>query len=61
MVDIGGASGSEVSDFKTQFPHLPGRLILQDPHASLLTDATKHPQGVEVMTYDFFTPKLING
>ncbi|KAA6408781.1 MAG: O-methyltransferase [Lasallia pustulata] len=61
MVDIGGATGSQEIDFKAQFPHLPGRYVLQDLYALKLNGATKHPEGVELMAYDFFTPQPIKG
>ncbi|KAL2166074.1 hypothetical protein VTG60DRAFT_3308 [Thermothelomyces hinnuleus] len=57
LVDVGGATGSQVADFRAQFPHLPGRCVLQDiqppPEGSV--------EGVEIMTYDFFTPQPIKG
>lgn len=61
MVDIGGVTGSQEIDFKAQFPHLPGRYVLQDLYALKLNGATKHPEGVELMAYDFFTPQPIKG
>ena len=61
MVDIGGANGSQVIDFKAQFPHLPGRYVLQDLSFAKSNGAIKPPEGVEVMAYDFFTPQPIKG
>ena len=61
MIDVGGGTGSQVIDFKAQFLHLPGRYVLQDLYALKINGATKHPDGVEVMAYDFFTPQPIKG
>lgn len=58
MVDVGGALGSQLVNFKTQFPHLPGRYVLQDLQ---LSESASYPEGVEVMEYDFFTPQPIKG
>ncbi|MCJ1384330.1 hypothetical protein MMC17_007446, partial [Xylographa soralifera] len=61
IVDIGGASGSQVVDFRAQFPHLPGRHVLQDLSFAKSNGLTEQPDGVEVMAYDFFTPQPIKG
>lgn len=57
FVDVGGATGSQITDFRAQFPRLPGRYVLQDiqppPEGSI--------EGVEIMKYDFFTPQPIKG
>ncbi|MCJ1353600.1 MAG: hypothetical protein MMC33_003587 [Icmadophila ericetorum] len=59
MVDVGGASGSQLINFKAQFPHLPGRFVLQDLPESIQT--VTPTEGVELMAYDFFTPQPIKG
>ena len=59
MVDVGGANGSQLVNFKEQFPHLPGRLILQDLPESV--QAAKPTPGIEVQAYDFFTPQPVKG
>ena len=61
MVDIGGATGSQTIDFKVQFPHLPGRYVVQDLFLSNSKEVIKNSEGVEMMTYDFFTPQPIRG
>lgn len=61
MVDVGGANGSQLIDFKTQFPHLPGRYVLQDLFVSVADGESKYPKGIEAMTYDFFTPQPLRG
>ena len=61
MVDIGGANGSQAIDFKAQFPHLPGRYVVQDLFLPKPDGASEHLEGVELMSYDFFTPQPIKG
>lgn len=61
MVDIGGANGSQAIDFKAQFPHLPGRYVVQDLFLPKADGVSKHSEGVELMSYDFFTPQPIKG
>ena len=61
MVDIGGANGSQAIDFKAQFPHLPGRYVVQDLFLPKPDGASEHSEGVELMSYDFFTPQPIKG
>ncbi|KAK0628777.1 S-adenosyl-L-methionine-dependent methyltransferase [Bombardia bombarda] len=58
VVDIGGASGSQLVDFRTQFPGLPGRFVLQDIQPPTMEGVA---EGVEVMVYDFFTPQPVRG
>jgi len=60
MVDVGGASGSQLVNFKRQWPDLPGRYILQDLPESIKALKSR-PDGIEVMAYDFFTPQPIKG
>ncbi|KAM0804919.1 O-methyltransferase-domain-containing protein [Usnea florida] len=59
MVDVGGANGSQLINFKTQFPHLPGRFVLQDLPESI--ENCKPPEDVEAVAYNFFTPQPIKG
>lgn len=60
MVDVGGGQGQDITLFRKYFPDLPGRLILQDtPH--VIQQAGELPDGIEGMTYDFFTPQPIKG
>jgi demethylsterigmatocystin 6-O-methyltransferase len=57
LVDIGGGFGQHSIAFKNKFPHLPGRIIVQDvpstlAHAPMI-------DGIEFQVHDFFTPQLI--
>ena len=61
LVDIGGASGSQVIDFKAQFPHLPGRSVLQDLFPPKSNELLERSEGLEIMAYDFFTPQPLKG
>ena len=59
FVDVAGGIGHQCEALKKAFPHLPGRLILQDlpqvlQHAIPIT-------GVEIMTQDLFSPQTVKG
>lgn len=59
FVDVGGGIGQQCALIKTVFPHLPGRVVLQDqpfvlPHA-IPTD------GVEKLSFDFWTEQPLKG
>lgn len=59
FVDVGGNVGHQCAVFKAKYPHLPGRVVLQDlPHA--ITMALQTP-GVENIIYDIFTPQPVKG
>ena len=57
MVDIGGANGSQLVDFRDQFPELPGGCVLQDMQPPEEPPAP----GIEVMKYDFFQKQPVQG
>ncbi|MCJ1309424.1 hypothetical protein MMC25_003083 [Agyrium rufum] len=60
MVDVGGASGSEIIALREKYPNLPGRFILQDlPPAIERIDASKAP--FEPTVHNFFTPQPVEG
>lgn len=58
-VDVGGGFGHRTQEFRSKFPSLPGKLIVQDlPHIV----ATIQPQeSIELMGHDFFTPQPVVG
>ena len=58
LVDIGGGTGRDVVGFKTEFPNVPGKVVLQD-----LPGAVRGVQlpGLEVMGHDFFQPQPVKG
>lgn len=59
LVDVGGGFGQQALGFKTAFPELPGRIIVQDISSTL--DVAKPIPGVEFMVQDFFRPQHIHG
>ncbi|KAL8689022.1 MAG: hypothetical protein Q9218_005211 [Villophora microphyllina] len=61
LVDVGGNWGHELQSFQKTYPDAPGRLILQDLPIMTEKFGGKAPSGIEVMTYDFFTPQPVKG
>ncbi|MCJ1352384.1 MAG: hypothetical protein MMC33_002368 [Icmadophila ericetorum] len=60
IVDVAGASGSEMKDLKKRYPSFPGRLILQDlPQA--IEQINKLTVDFETMDYNFFSPQPVIG
>ena len=61
LVDVGGNWGHEIKSFHEAHPEVPGRLIIQD--IPIMTEKLKEKplKGIEVMTYDFFTPQPVKG
>lgn len=59
FVDIGGGHGHQCTQLLSKYPHLAGRVVLQDlPEAiDRLTESSKTPAGVEALAQDFFTPQ----
>ncbi|KAH9871900.1 hypothetical protein J1614_006158 [Plenodomus biglobosus] len=57
LVDIGGGFGQHAVAFKTAFPQLQGRVVVQDV-ASTVAHALA-VQGIEFIEHDFFTPQPI--
>lgn len=60
MVDVGGGPGQEVTGLKERFPHLQGRLILEDLPVTL-DRIESLPDGIEKVSHDFFTPQPVVG
>lgn len=59
FVDVGGGLGHQCIALRERFPHLKGRVILQDIPQTL-THAIHHDE-VEIMVQDFFQPQAIKG
>ncbi|KAI9872149.1 MAG: hypothetical protein M1830_002022 [Pleopsidium flavum] len=59
LVDVGGAEGFDIEEFRSQHPQAPGRYIVQD-QSEILNRITKTPT-FEPMVHDFFTPQPIIG
>jgi O-methyltransferase domain len=60
IVDVGGSQGGDIKAFHEAFPHLTGRLVLQDLLV-VVKECKDLPEGIEVMSYDFFTPQPVKG
>jgi demethylsterigmatocystin 6-O-methyltransferase len=60
LVDIGGGFGQHSVFFKNKFPHVEGRVVVQDL-SSTLSHLPAKPPGIEFDEYDFFTPQPIHG
>lgn len=59
FVDVGGGHGHQCIQLRDKYPHLQGRLVLQD-----LPEAVNHLpslDGVRVMAHDIFQPQTIKG
>ncbi|KAI4194076.1 MAG: hypothetical protein LQ350_007985 [Teloschistes chrysophthalmus] len=61
LVDVGGNWGHELQSFHEAHPDAPGRLIVQDLPVMTEKFGGKAPAGIEVQTYDFFTPQPVKG
>jgi hypothetical protein len=60
MVDVGGSFGHDLADFRRKWPHVPGRLVLQDLPEVVASVKDMH-YSVDVMGYDFFTEQPVKG
>ncbi|KAK0630990.1 O-methyl transferase B [Bombardia bombarda] len=58
-VNVGGGSGVQCAQFRDRYPHIPGRVILQDLPETV-AQALPTP-GVENMAHDFFEPQPVRG
>ncbi|RDL35183.1 uncharacterized protein BP5553_07114 [Venustampulla echinocandica] len=59
FVDVGGGMGQQCAAVRERFPHLAGRIILEDLPA--VVSQAKVPAGVEVLPHDFWHPQPIKG
>ncbi|KAL8950891.1 MAG: hypothetical protein Q9222_003108 [Ikaeria aurantiellina] len=59
LVDIGGNRGHDLINLKSKYPHLPGKLILQDLPDVVANASFTPDSGIEAMAHDFFTPQPI--
>jgi len=58
LVDIGGAQGFELQQFKNRFPSAQGQLILQDL-PFVIDSITDLDEAIVRMKHDFFTPQPV--
>ncbi|KAI0430917.1 sterigmatocystin 8-O-methyltransferase [Xylaria sp. FL1042] len=59
LVDIGGGWGHDILAFHHKYPS-KGKLILQDS-PDIVKNKREFPDGVEAMSYDFFTEQPVKG
>ncbi len=59
FVDVGGGIGTQGLNLRTNFPHLRGRVILQDL-ATPIKQALP-VDGMEAMVHDFWTEQPVKG
>ena len=59
LVDVGGGRGHIIRDVRAQRPELKGRMIVQDLSQEIV--GREAANGIEAMSYDFFTPQPIKG
>lgn len=60
LVDVGGNQGHDLCRFRQEYPHLPGKLILQDL-PKVVEGVSGQESGVEVMGYSFLDPQPVRG
>jgi len=59
FVDVGSALGRQSVALREKYPHLPGRIVIQDTEQVMAAAQPGH--GIETMVYDFFTPQPARG
>ncbi|TVY82819.1 Demethylsterigmatocystin 6-O-methyltransferase [Lachnellula suecica] len=57
LVDVGGGRGKIINEVRKSRPDLKGRMIVQDLPKEI--EGREEAEGIESMTYDFFTPQPI--
>lgn len=60
LVDVGGGLRHDLEDFEARYPHLPGRLVLQE-RQEVISQIKDLSSGIEASVHDFFTPQPIKG
>lgn len=59
LVDVGGGTGHDIKHFHDAFPHIPGKLVLEDLEPVLVSVDAKNtlPPRIQAIGHDFFTPQ----
>ena len=60
LVDVGGGLGHDLKEFKANYPHLPGKLVLQE-RQEVISQIKEPSSGIEATVHDFFTLQPIKG
>ncbi|KAI1486916.1 sterigmatocystin 8-O-methyltransferase [Biscogniauxia mediterranea] len=58
LVDVGAGKGHDLLAFRSKYPHIEGRLILQDL-APVISSIQVVDPAIELMIYDFFTEQPV--
>ncbi|KAK1148128.1 hypothetical protein N8T08_010767 [Aspergillus melleus] len=62
LVDVGGGTGHDISEFWGKWPQISGRAVLQDlPEVIRQANSMNLPSSIETMSHDFFTQQPIKG
>ncbi|KAH8432816.1 putative O-methyltransferase [Aspergillus melleus] len=62
LVDMGGGTGHDLSEFRGKWPQIPGRAVLQDlPEVIQQANSMNLPSSIETMSHDLFTEQPIKG
>ena len=61
FVDIGSGFGSQSALVRDRFPHLKGKIIMQDQQQTIDSLSANPPTGIETQVYDFYTPQPVKG
>lgn len=64
FVDVGGSMGHQCVAVRRRYPHLAGRIVLQDLPATIervRTDPLPGFDGIEAQAHDFLTPQPLFG
>lgn len=61
FVEINGHTGAQATRFKQKYPHVPGRLILQNIQPILDKISEESASGIEKIAYDFLSVPPVHG
>lgn len=61
FVELNGHTGAQATQFKHKYPHVPGRLILQNVQPILDKVAEESASGVEKIAYSFLSSPPVHG
>ena len=59
LVDVGGGMGHDLRELREKYPHVPGKLILQDRAEVISAAAGTAEDGFEAAAHDFFTAQPV--
>lgn len=61
FVDIGSGFGTQSALFRDRFPHLKGKIIMQDTQQTMDAVSAQPLERIEAQVYDFYTPQPVKG